>query len=145
MAAVGGTDEVRADISEDEKKPAAATPEEETDAGRAARDGASGDVPDEQPGEEPDDEPRTGMTPRQARRVRAVVSAVVMAAVAVALVVRMEYGLSLVMVGLYGVALILCGIAVGLSRRGRTRVATAVLVAGFAVVAAAEWLTPTAV
>lgn len=116
MAAVGDTGEARADMSEDEEQAAGHEPEE-----------------------------RTGMTPRQARRVRAVVSAVVMAAVAVALVVRLEYGPSLVMVGLYGVALILCGTAIVLSRRGRTRVATAVLVGGFAVVAAAEWLTPSAV
>lgn len=115
MAAVGETDEARTDIPEDEERAAA------------------------EPGE------RTGMTPRQARRLRAVVSAVVMVAVAVALVVRLEYGPSLVMVGLYGVALILCGTAIVLSRRGRTRVATAVLALGFAVVAAAEALTPSAV
>ncbi len=117
MAAVGEKDEAQADIPED---------------GAAAEPG-------------PEAEERTGMTPRQARRLRAVVSAVVMVAVAVALVVRVEYGLSLLMVGLYGVALILCGSAIVLSRRGRTRVATAVLAAGFAVVTMAEVLTPSTV
>jgi hypothetical protein len=119
MAAVGETDEARADMSADADERAPQT------------------------AQEPD--ARTGMTPRQARRLRAVVSAVVMVAVAVTLVVRLEYGPSLVMVGLYGVALILCGTAIVLSRRGRTRVATAVLAAGFAVVVAAEVLTPSAV
>jgi hypothetical protein len=136
MTAVGDTDEARADI-----------PEAEDRDEHGAFDGSEDGADEHGEGDERDDAPpeRTGMTPRQARRVRAVVSAVVMVAVAVALVVRMEYGLSLVMVGLYGVALILCGTAITLSRRGRTRVATAVLAAGFAVVAAAEWFTPTAV
>lgn len=87
-----------------------------------------------------EDPPRAGLTPRQARRVRAVVSAVVMAAVAVALVVRLGSAPSVLTVGFYGIALILSGTAIGLSRRGRTRVATGVLVLGFGAVALAEWL-----
>lgn len=83
---------------------------------------------------------RTGLTPRQARRVRSVVSGIVMAAVAVALVVRLGSAPSVLTVGFYGIALILSGAAIGLSRRGRTRVATGVLVLGFAAVALAEWL-----
>lgn len=84
--------------------------------------------------------PRTGLTPRQARRVRAVVSGVVMAAVAVALVVRVGNAPSVLTVGFYGIALILSGTAIVLSRRGRTRVATGVLVLGFGAVVLAEWL-----
>ncbi|MDT0380035.1 hypothetical protein RM572_14825 [Streptomyces sp. DSM 42041] len=83
-------------------------------------------------------EPRTGMTPRQARRVRAVVSGVVMCVVAVALVLRLGSAPSLLTVGGYGVALILSGTAIVLSRRGRTRVATAVLACGFVTIILAE-------
>ena len=83
---------------------------------------------------------RTGLTPRQARRARIVVSGIVMVAVAVALVVRLGSAPSVLTVGFYGIALILSGTAIGLSRRGRTRVATGVLVLGFAAVALAEWL-----
>jgi hypothetical protein len=86
------------------------------------------------------DDVRTGLTPRQARRVRIIVSGVVMAAVAVALVVRLGSAPSVLTVGFYGIALILSGVAIGLSRRGRTRVATGVLALGFASVALAEWL-----
>ncbi|THA27467.1 hypothetical protein E4198_02040 [Streptomyces sp. RKND-216] len=78
------------------------------------------------------------MTPRQARRVRAVVSGVVMCVVAVALVLRLGSAPSLLTVGGYGVALILSGTAIVLSRRGRTRVATAVLASGFVTIILAE-------
>jgi hypothetical protein len=87
-----------------------------------------------------DEEPEasTGMTPRQARRVRAVVSGVVMAVVAVALLLRLGSAPSLLTVGGYGLALILSGTAIVLSRRGRTRVATAVLACGFVTIILAE-------
>lgn len=84
--------------------------------------------------------PHEGLTPRQARRVRIVVSGVVMAAVAVALVVRLGSAPSVLTMGFYGIALILSGTAIVLSRRGRTRVASGVLVLGFGAVALAEWL-----
>ncbi len=87
-----------------------------------------------------DEPPRTGLTPRQARRVRIVVSGVVMVAVAVALFVRLGSAPSVLTMGFYGIALILSGTAIVLSRRGRTRVATGVLVLGFGAVALAEWL-----
>lgn len=99
---------------------------------------ASQDGTDALPQEEPARTQR--LTPRQARRVRSVVSGVVMAAVAVALVVRVNNAPSVVTVGFYGVALILSGTAIVLSRRGRTRVAGAVLLLGFAAVALAERL-----
>ncbi|MCX2970652.1 hypothetical protein WDH52_08120 [Streptomyces sp. TRM70308] len=79
-----------------------------------------------------------GLTPRQARLVRGVAAAVVMAAVAVTMVVRFAVKPSLLTLGLYGVALILSGTAIQLSRRGRTRVATAVLAGGLAVAVLAE-------
>ncbi|MDK1472065.1 hypothetical protein QNO07_01240 [Streptomyces sp. 549] len=60
------------------------------------------------------------------------------AAVAVVMVVRLALEPSLLTVGLYGVALVLSGTALVLSRRGRTRLATAVLACGIGVVALAE-------
>ncbi|MGP3973713.1 hypothetical protein ACTWQF_06635 [Streptomyces sp. 8N114] len=92
------------------------------------------DRPDEGEAERP------ALTPRQARRIRIVVSAVVMLAVAVALVIRLGSAPSVLTVGFYGVALILSGTAIALSRRGRTRVATAVLALGFVLVVFGEWL-----
>lgn len=97
-------------------------------------------APDDELPDEAGPAARTGLTPRQARRVRIVVSGVVMAAVAVALVVRLGSAPSVLTMGFYGVALILSGTAIVLSRRGRTRVATGVLVLGFGAVALAEWL-----
>ncbi|MBR7673042.1 hypothetical protein KDA82_08435, partial [Streptomyces daliensis] len=61
-----------------------------------------------------------GLTPRQARRIRIVLSAAVMIAVAVALVIRLNSAPSVLTVGFYGIALILSGTAIVLSRRGRT-------------------------
>lgn len=129
----------------------AASPGEQPESTAAQRGAPQQDAPEE-PAEaagrmeeqesSPEAEPglRTGLTPRQARRVRIIVSGVVMAAVAVALVVRLGSAPSVLTVGFYGIALILSGTAIGLSRRGRTRVATGVLVLGFGAVALAEWL-----
>ncbi|MDJ1131045.1 hypothetical protein [Streptomyces iconiensis] len=86
------------------------------------------------------EEIRPSLTPRQARRVRIVLSAAVMLAVAVALVVRLGTAPSVLTVGFYGIALTLSGTAIVLSRRGRTRVATAVLGLGFVLVLLGEWL-----
>ncbi|MBW1595996.1 hypothetical protein [Streptomyces sp. JJ38] len=79
-----------------------------------------------------------GLTPRQARLVRGVAAAVVMVAVAAAMSIRFAAEPSLVTLGLYGVALILSGTAIVLSRMGRTRVATVVLGCGLAVAVLAE-------
>ncbi|MBW1600513.1 hypothetical protein JJV70_00020 [Streptomyces sp. JJ66] len=78
------------------------------------------------------------LTPRQARLVRGVAAAVVMAGVALTMVLRFLAKPSILTLGLYGVALILSGTAIVLSRRGRTRVATAVLACGVVVAALAE-------
>ncbi|AUH39226.1 hypothetical protein [Streptomyces sp. CMB-StM0423] len=88
-------------------------------------------------GEEP---PPPRLTPRQARRVRALTSAGVMVAVGVAMVVRFRTEPSLLTFALYGGALILSGTAIMLSRAGRTRVAMVVLAAGFAFVVADQLL-----
>ncbi|OEV04342.1 hypothetical protein AN216_07465 [Streptomyces oceani] len=110
--------------------------------GTDGRDGEDPADPEATPDGGPERVPRPGMTPRQARRIRVVTSGVVMAAVAAALVIRLGNAPSLLVVGLYGIALILSGIAIVLSRRGRTRVATAVLGCGFVMVILAERMLP---
>ncbi|MFG7945505.1 hypothetical protein [Streptomyces cacaoi] len=90
--------------------------------------------------EEQEADLRPSLTPRQARRLRIVLSAAVMLAVAVALILRLGSEPSVLTVGFYGIALVLSGTAIVLSRRGRTRVATAVLGVGFAVILGGEWL-----
>ncbi|MEE1926974.1 hypothetical protein V1J52_02060 [Streptomyces sp. TRM 70351] len=82
--------------------------------------------------------PGRRLTPRQARLVRGTAAAAVMAGVAVVMAVRFAAEPSLVTLGLYGVALILSGTAIVLSRRGRTKVATAVLGCGLAAAVLAE-------
>lgn len=87
---------------------------------------------------------RTGLSPRQARRVRVIFSAIVMTLVGLTLIVRLSIAPSVLTVGVYGFALSLFGGAIVLSRRGRTRVATAVLAVGFVTVVLAEQLFATA-
>ncbi|MFF3323773.1 hypothetical protein [Streptomyces sp. NPDC002889] len=82
---------------------------------------------------------RQGLTPRQARHVRIALSAAIMIAVAVTLVLRLGSTHSVLTLGFYGIALILSGSALVLSRVGRTRVASAVLGVGVAVAIVAEW------
>ncbi|MET9295858.1 hypothetical protein [Streptomyces sp. NPDC003077] len=95
------------------------------------------DVPADQA---PSEEPRNGLTPRQARRLRVVVAAVLMAVVGVVLVVRLLSRTSVLVVGVYGAALVLCGIVIELSRHGRTRVGTWLLVGGLVAAVGADWL-----
>ncbi|WP_369207328.1 hypothetical protein [Streptomyces sp. PU-14G] len=122
-----------AEVGQEETGPAGTSPDEV---------GPDGVGPDEVglDGVGPDEEERPSLTPRQARRVRIVLSTVVMLAVAVALAVRLGAAPSVLTVGFYGLALILSGTAIALSRRGRTRVATAVLALGFVLVVFGEWL-----
>ncbi|OEJ41978.1 hypothetical protein AR457_05595 [Streptomyces agglomeratus] len=79
-----------------------------------------------------------GTTPRQARRMRVAAASVLMVAVAAVLVVRLASRSSVLVVGVYGLALILCGIVIELSRRGRTRLGTYLLGAGLAAAVAAD-------
>ncbi|MFI1199857.1 hypothetical protein ACH4VR_10420 [Streptomyces sp. NPDC020883] len=83
---------------------------------------------------------RMGLTPRQARRVRVVLASVMMALVAVLLVVRLATRGSVLVVGVYGAALILCGIVIELSRHGRTRLGTWLLGVGLAAAIVSDWL-----
>ncbi|MFF3391855.1 hypothetical protein ACFYW1_13100 [Streptomyces sp. NPDC002669] len=103
----------------------AAAPEEGT--------GEDGDVDEE------DDADRR-LTPRQARRLRMVLSAVGMAAMAVVLVLRIASRSSVLVVGVYGLALILCGIVIELSRNGRTRLGSWLLAVGLVAAIGSDWL-----
>jgi hypothetical protein len=62
-----------------------------------------------------------------------------MTAVAATLALRLGSTQSVLTVGFYGIALILSGSALVLSRAGRTRWATLVLGIGVAVAVVAEW------
>ncbi len=81
-----------------------------------------------------------GLTPRQARRIRIVLASVLMAAMAGVLVVRLASRTSVLVVGVYGAALVLCGVVIELSRNGRTRLGTWLLGIGLAAALAADWL-----
>ncbi|MET4926888.1 hypothetical protein P3L51_31805 [Streptomyces sp. PSRA5] len=82
----------------------------------------------------------SALTPRQARRVRVVVASVLLVAMATLLAVRFANRSSVLVVGLYGFAMILCGVVIELSRHGRTRLATWVLGFGLAGTLATDWL-----
>ncbi|WP_406390339.1 hypothetical protein [Streptomyces sp. NBC_00887] len=80
------------------------------------------------------------LTPRQARQLRIVVSSVGMAAMAVVLALRIASRSSVLVVGVYGLALILCGVVIELSRNGRTRLGSWLLGIGLAAAIGADWL-----
>lgn len=69
-----------------------------------------------------------------------VLASALMAAMAVVLVVRLASRTSVLVVGVYGVALVLCGVVIELSRNGRTRLGTWLLGIGLAAALAADWL-----
>jgi hypothetical protein len=89
---------------------------------------------------EPTDPEAPGLTPRQARRIWIVVASVMMSAVAVVLAVRITSRSSLLVVADYGMALILCGVVIELSRSGRTRLASWLLGVGLVAAVATDWL-----
>ncbi|MGQ4486412.1 hypothetical protein ACN6LM_003222 [Streptomyces sp. SAS_281] len=80
------------------------------------------------------------LTPRQARRLRVVLSSLGMAAMAVVLGLRLASRASVLVVGVYGLALILCGIVIELSRNGRTRLGSWLLAVGLVAAIGADWL-----
>ncbi|MDX2917188.1 MULTISPECIES: hypothetical protein [Streptomyces] len=80
------------------------------------------------------------LTPRQARHLRIVLSALGMAAMAVVLALRIASRSSVLVVGVYGLALILCGVMIELSRNGRTRLASWLLGAGLLAAVGTDWL-----
>ncbi|MFD4019033.1 hypothetical protein [Streptomyces sp. SH5] len=88
----------------------------------------------------PDGQGEKRLTPRQARRLRIVLSSLGMAAMAVVLALRIASRSSVLVVGVYGLALILCGVMIELSRNGRTRLASWLLGAGLLAAVGADWL-----
>lgn len=104
--------------------------------GAAARDAS-------EPGADGQDASEPGgrrLTPRQARRLRVALSSAGMVAMAVVLALRIASRSSVLVVGVYGLALILCGIVIELSRNGRTRLGTWLLVVGVAAAIGSDWL-----
>ncbi|MFE5900842.1 hypothetical protein ACFQ67_26000 [Streptomyces sp. NPDC056488] len=99
---------------------------------------------DEEEGESEDDgadgRPAGGLTPRQARRLRVAAASVLLVALAVVLAVRLASRTSVLVVGVYGLAMILCGIVIELSRNGRTRLGTWLLAGGLLTALALDWL-----
>ncbi|MFI8965143.1 hypothetical protein ACIGO8_23870 [Streptomyces sp. NPDC053493] len=88
---------------------------------------------------DPSDEP-AGLTPRQARLARVVAGSVLLVVTAAVLVTRLASHTSVLVVGVYGLAMILCGVVIELSRNGRTRLATWLLVGGLLTAFALDWL-----
>lgn len=80
------------------------------------------------------------LTPRQARRLRIALSSVGMAVMAVVLWMRIASRSSVLVVGVYGLALILCGVVMELSRNGRTRLASWLLGIGLLAAVGTDWL-----
>ncbi|PCG82598.1 hypothetical protein CIB93_29210 [Streptomyces sp. WZ.A104] len=89
-------------------------------------------------GEQGSEEKR--LTPRQARRLRIALSSVGMAAMAVVLGLRIASRSSVLVVGVYGLALILCGVVIELSRNGRTRLGSWLLGTGLVAAVGADWV-----
>ncbi|MFD4374547.1 hypothetical protein [Streptomyces sp. NPDC058486] len=89
---------------------------------------------------EDQDHPVDGMSPKQARRLRVAAASVLLVVMGVVLVVRLASRTSVLVVGVYGLAMILCGIVIELSRNGRTRLGTWLLVGGLAAALAFDWL-----
>ncbi|MEW1615610.1 MULTISPECIES: hypothetical protein [unclassified Streptomyces] len=80
------------------------------------------------------------LTPRQARRLRIVLSSVGMVTMGVVLALRIASRSSVLVVGVYGLALILCGLVIELSRHGRTRLGSWLLGAGLVAAVGADRL-----
>ncbi|MFF9064678.1 hypothetical protein ACF09E_04875 [Streptomyces sp. NPDC014891] len=100
------------------------------------------DIDNEDIGDQEGDDPADaeGLTPKQARRLRVAAASVLLVAMAVVLVIRLASRTSVLVVGVYGLAMILCGIVIELSRNGRTRLGTWLLVAGLLGALALDWL-----
>ncbi|MFH8724610.1 hypothetical protein [Streptomyces termitum] len=118
----------------------AAGREAEEEAGEAA--GEKAEEEDEAEDEAGEREPGEGLTPRQARRLRVAAASVLLVALGVVLVVRLASRTSVLVVGVYGLAMILCGIVIELSRNGRTRLGTWLLAGGLVAALAADWILP---
>ncbi|WP_442806314.1 hypothetical protein [Streptomyces sp. NBC_01317] len=100
------------------------------------------DQPMETPAEGLAPGPASGLTPRQARALRVTLASVLLVAMAVLLAVRLAERTSVLVVGVYGLAMILCGVVIELSRNGRTRLGTWLLAVCLLSALGADWLLP---
>ncbi|MET8515741.1 hypothetical protein [Streptomyces sp. NPDC005077] len=110
------------------------------DAGTAAEVEAETEVEAEAEGETEVEAEGRRLTPRQARRLRIALSSVGMVAMAVVLGLRIASRSSVLVVGVYGLALILCGVVIELSRNGRTRLGSWLLAVGLVAAIGSDWL-----
>ncbi|MFH8686632.1 hypothetical protein ACH4EC_07185 [Streptomyces anulatus] len=111
----------------------------ETKTAAAETDGVDGSGGEDR-GDGQNDQDGKRLTPRQARQLRIALSSVGMAAMALVLGLRIASRSSVLVVGVYGLALILCGVVIELSRNGRTRLASWLLGAGLLAAVGADWL-----
>ncbi|WP_329388551.1 hypothetical protein [Streptomyces sp. NBC_01716] len=126
-----------------ESEPESGTKGEPVEADPEEDDHEDSDEDDHEDGDhhEDDEEDDDGaLTPRQARRLRVAVASVLLVAMAALLGVRLSNRGSVLVVGLYGLAMIVCGVVIELSRHGRTRLATWLLGAGLLATLAIDWL-----
>ncbi|MFD3496034.1 hypothetical protein ACFWWB_36660 [Streptomyces sp. NPDC058690] len=126
----GAAAEAKADAADEAKA------EADVEAEVEAADEARAEAADEAEGEAED----RRLTPRQARRLRIALSSVGMVAMAVVLGLRIASRSSVLVVGVYGLALILCGIVIELSRNGRTRLGSWLLAVGLVAAIGSDWL-----
>ncbi|WP_329623889.1 hypothetical protein OG357_28620 [Streptomyces sp. NBC_01255] len=121
----------------DQETPAVEAPE----APEASETDETGEIDDIEEPDDIDEAPVAGgLTPKQARRLRVAAASVLLVALAVVLVIRLASRTSVLVVGVYGLAMILCGVVIELSRNGRTRLATWLLVGGLLAALAFDWL-----
>ncbi|RDG35692.1 hypothetical protein DVH02_23995 [Streptomyces corynorhini] len=81
-----------------------------------------------------------GLTPRQARLIRIAIASALLAGLAALLVIRLAERTSVLVVGVYGFAMIVCGVVIELSRHGRTRLGSWLLGACLVAALGADWL-----
>ncbi|MFB6708857.1 hypothetical protein ACFCW6_29580 [Streptomyces sp. NPDC056333] len=124
----GTAAEAETDAADEAKAEAGGEAADEAEAGGEAADEAEGEAEDRR------------LTPRQARRLRIALSSVGMVAMAVVLGLRIASRSSVLVVGVYGLALILCGIVIELSRNGRTRLGSWLLAVGLVAAIGSDWL-----
>ncbi|AVH97806.1 hypothetical protein C5L38_24405 [Streptomyces sp. WAC00288] len=131
------------DTAGESEAPVTETPAADEPDGELADEEVEEEGDEEEEDEEEEDEdgrPVGGLTPKQARRLRVTAASVLLVALAVVLVVRLASRTSVLVVGVYGLAMILCGIVIELSRNGRTRLGTWLLVGGLLTALALDWL-----
>ncbi|MEV6027980.1 hypothetical protein [Streptomyces sp. NPDC052036] len=139
QAAVTSTDQ--AAVPSTDQEDVTSTDQEDVDTGQEDADGdRTGPTGETEELDEPaePEERHQALSPRQARRLRMAVAGTIMAAVAVMLVIGLREQPSLLTIGVYGAILILCGVVIELSRRGRTRVGTWLLATGLVAVVVAD-------